>query len=958
MKKLFVLGAVGVFLFSCVFSFANARAMMMVEEDVCVTSSAKTKIVLNEIDSFSSYSDWVELHNPLDQCVDLGDVSIWDSGDSIKTFASGTILYPGIFLNVDLNNRLNHSRDSVVLKYGEEEWDRFDYGSTATYSAAVEGEVWARFPDGGTWATATMSTPGFSNGEAPTVVVVTTTPTTTEQTPTTTENIATTTTSTVLTTTTFDYGSLRLNEVFSDPIEGNEWVEIFNIGATNLPIDSLQVCDNRLTSCKNTTGTISGESWFLFDLGTGFLNNSGDSAVLQNSTNTLDRVDFGEIGKGWSYARSSDGVGAWSITTVVTPAAANIISAPMVVSSGGGSGSGQIVTQEVKTMTQPTTSSFCGSVVINELLPDPDGADITEEFIEIKNISNSDIDLTGWSLGDKDKKYFISGKILKEGILFWHRDVTGIVLSNSQPDEVFLYDANGNYVDRIKYDKAENNKSYSRFTVGWKWTEQITSGKENVLEEFDEYSVVWKLKYPMSADINERVIFSAAESADPRGGKLSFSWDFGGGQKILGEEVEYNFVSSGIYFVNVSATSTAGTAGTKQIKINVGAGLSLVNSPVVISEVMSDPSGRDDQEYIEIWNSGSSTIDLSGWILRVGTKRYSFPDKTTIEPQTCLVFYRLVTKISLNNSGGKVELLAPGESVVDVVKFGKGASGKSYSLLGGEWLLTVPSPGVVGQESKVVASNTTKNGLGIWYKTMPILEAREQEKGVGVFVSGVVTVLPGVFGVQYFYIADDSAGIAVYQYKKDFPPIKTGDLVSVRGTVSEANSQKRINIKKAGDVDILKIEQNILPAVLSINELEEQPLGTLISIEGEITEKKSGYWYVDDGSNEVVVYFKKGTKIKVENFLEGQRVKVVGILEQGKAGLQVWPRSQEDLIVVALAKEIQKPVEGGGWGTYLSAAAGAATTLLLGFLARARGASLLALFGRGIKVATSFIKRG
>jgi len=475
---------------------------------------------------------------------------------------------------------------------------------------------------------------------------------------------------------------------------------------------------------------------------------------------------------------------------------------------------------------------------------------------------------------------------------------------------------------------------------------------------------VWKLKYPLSADLNEVVLLSADESVDPRGGKLSFEWNFGDGEKYFGEEVEKSFVSSGVYVVDVVASSTVGTVGKKQIKINVGSGLSLINSPILISEVMSDPAGQDSNEYIEIWNSGSSTIDLSGWQLRVGTKKYQIPDKTNITPKSCLVFYKAATKISLNNAGGKIELLAPGDSVVDVVKFGKSVSGKSYSLVSGEWLLSIPTPGVVlGAETIKgvgikITSNATKSVGGVWHKPLSIYEAREQEKGVGVLIVGAVTVLPGVFGVQYFYIADDTAGIAIYQYKKDFPPLKVGDVVRVRGVISEANGQKRVNIKKAGDVDILKTEQVISAVISDLSDLEDQPLGVLVKIVGDITEKKSGYWYVDDDLSEAVVYFKKGTKVNLVDFLEGQKVEVSGVLEQGKNGLQIWPRGQEDIKIVGMAKELEKPVVKEGVGTYFSAAAGAATTLFLGFLARARGVVFLAWFGRGVKAVATIIRRG
>jgi DNA/RNA endonuclease YhcR with UshA esterase domain len=241
---------------------------------------------------------------------------------------------------------------------------------------------------------------------------------------------------------------------------------------------------------------------------------------------------------------------------------------------------------------------------------------------------------------------------------------------------------------------------------------------------------------------------------------------------------------------------------------------------------------------------------------------------------------------------------------------------------------------------------------------MSIFEAREQEKGTGVLVQGVVTVLPGIFGVQYLYIYDGLGGIAVYQYKKDFPSLKTGDMVRVQGTISEANGQKRINIKQARDIAVLKVGQEVPAMNIDFSELEEQPLGALVKVVGDITEKKSGYWYVDDGSSEAVVYFKQGTKINQADFLEGQTVEVVGVLEEGKNGLQIWPRQQDDIKIVGMAKELEKQVVKESWGTYFSAAAGAATTLLLGFFARARGLMFLAWFSRGAKAIAAVVRRG
>jgi len=951
MKKFFWIGAVGVFLFFYFFSIALASD--------CVTSSARGKVFLNEVSSASAYDDWVEVYNLFDQCLDLSGFSIWDSGSSIKTFSTGTTLGSGNYLLVDLNNRLNKTTDSVVLKYGEDEWDRFDYGGGAVHTYADEGYVWARVPNGGEWALTSTPTPGATNPELIIDPVVSTT------TPTSTEIIlptSTPTTTSITTTPVFDLSGLRLNEIYPDSENGNEWVELFNLNTTT-EFSNLKVCDNRLTVCRMASGTIQQAGWFLFDLGSGFLNNTGDSAILKDGAdNILDRIDFEIIGRGRSYARSVDGGGVWAITTKITPNATNAIVTPVV--SGGSAGVSHsntaYNTQNTDIKKAIVTSSLSGKIILNEIFPDPDGSDAVDEFIEIKNISTEEINLSGWSIGDRDKKYFISGSIMPGGFLFWRRITTGIVLNNTTAEEVFLYDKDGNFVDRIKYDKAETGLSFSRFSNDWQWTSSLTSGQENIFEESDAVAIIWKIKYPANGSPNEVLLFSAEESADPRGGDLSYQWDFGDGILYSGEEAGYSFSTSGTYVVNILASSTAGTIGKKQVKVTIGDSFSSRVSPIFISEVMFDPAGADNQEFIELWNNGSSTIDLSGWQIRFGDKKYQIPDSTSILADGNLVFYRAATKIVLTNSGGKIELVAPGGDVIDLVKYGKGISGKSYSLVDDEWLMADPTPGKIGKGGvkKDSISSGAVGGKNIWFRRFNIEEARAQDKGVYVLVRGTVAALPGVFGSQYFYISDGVSGIAVYQYKKDFPPLEVGDVIEVSGIISEANSQKRINIKQASAINILKIEQTMVPSEVSLVTLDDTPIGSFVKISGDITEKKSGYWYVDDGEAEVIVYLKQGAKIDASKFQEGQKVEVIGVLEQGKNGLQIWPRSTEDIKIIGMAQELAKPVVAEGRSMYVSAAIGAATTLVLGFLARARGAIMLVWLGRGIRAIASIIRRG
>ena len=51
-------------------------------------------------------------------------------------------------------------------------------------------------------------------------------------------------------------------------------------------------------------------------------------------------------------------------------------------------------------------AEYSHAIVINELLPDPDGDDETGEFIELKNTGSETVDVSGWKLTDNTQKLY------------------------------------------------------------------------------------------------------------------------------------------------------------------------------------------------------------------------------------------------------------------------------------------------------------------------------------------------------------------------------------------------------------------------------------------------------------------------------------------------------------------------------------------------------------------------
>lgn len=122
-------------------------------------------------------------------------------------------------------------------------------------------------------------------------------------------------------------------------------------------------------------------------------------------------------------------------------------------------------------------------IKITEILPNP-AAGQDEEWIEIFNGGNTDINLGNWNLKDSSKtgKYNIPNTItLQAGeYRFFTKSETKISLNNSD-ETVSLLDYNETMKDSVHYEKSQKGKSYALIggINSWEWTDESTPGEEN-----------------------------------------------------------------------------------------------------------------------------------------------------------------------------------------------------------------------------------------------------------------------------------------------------------------------------------------------------------------------------------------------------------------------------------------------------------------------------------------------
>jgi len=504
---------------------------------------------------------------------------------------------------------------------------------------------------------------------------------------------------------------LLLSEVVYDaPQPGTdsdyEWLEVFNAGTVDVSLAGWMVGDNAGQDTIPAFTLAPGEYLIIAATAAGFavnhldftghlvsledtigngLGNTGDVLRLLAPDGTVvDAMSYGTntsafapscpgVAAGQSLARvpswlDTDTAADWAPQQLPNPGAPGIILQPTPTPTA----SATLTTGPADTPTStptptatvtpiPTLTPTSGPlplVRLNEILPRPDAvdwdgngtADAYDEWVEIVNLGPGVADLGGWALDDilsgGSLPYaFPPGTFLAPGeFLVRYRSTTGVAL-NQDADSANLLAPDGSLVDSFSYRDPGRDISYSRTADG--------TGD-------------WTDTYPPSPGQSNRP----------------------------GE-------------AGMTATPTATPTATSTATLTPTAGpLPFVRLHEILPRPASvdwDGSGTVDayDEFVEIVNLGSDTIDLGGWMLDDmlggGSLPYVFPPATLLTPGEFLVRYRSTTNVALNQDADTANLLAPDGRTADSFSYADPAPDTSYSRTvdgTGDWTDTYPpSPG-------------------------------------------------------------------------------------------------------------------------------------------------------------------------------------------------------------------------------------------------------------------------
>lgn len=141
-------------------------------------------------------------------------------------------------------------------------------------------------------------------------------------------------------------------------------------------------------------------------------------------------------------------------------------------------------------------------------------------------------------------------------------------------------------------------------------------------------------------------------------------------------------------------------------------------APIQISELLPNPAPPQTDskdEFVEIYNPNLFDVNLNGYVITTGlNSTYKYAIKNLVlSSQSYFVFHSSDSGITLSNTSGKAQILAPDGTVIDETSpYEKAPSGQAWIFIDGAWgWSATPTPGaenIFTEPTFVKAASTKK----------------------------------------------------------------------------------------------------------------------------------------------------------------------------------------------------------------------------------------------------------
>ena len=560
---------------------------------------------------------------------------------------------------------------------------------------------------------------------------------------------------------------LRFTEIMYNPLGGGEYefVELHNSGDSEISLGWYRLEGINFTfdgGSKIGPGQYivlaSGDDPAAFNLRypelqvygwyEGSLSNSGENLALYDTAwREVISVNYND-GGAWPKLADGNGNSLELIDTLDDPSAASNWKSSFIKEGSPG---------------KAGTSKVDPFLIINEVHL-KSSIDSDQDFVELRNVGQSQVDLSGWELRDNDGNKFTfpaETKIEKAGLLgIWcgKGEVAGLRTNfglGQSGDSVALFDVTGNRVDAVTFGSVQG--SIIRENAGWvlgrstfgapnqilpmasitelvinEWMADPDEGDRDWIELYNPHATAPALITGLHIRVDNEVGgVNRIATIPPKGYQrvwmdmkpgwnhvdLSLPTENGTITLITAEGVEFAIMNYSRQRSGVSE-GLLPDGGSRRVKFTRGSTPGEANilpnydGPSLNEVLARSKTGSSD--WIEIYNDTNETIPLEGVRLSKGLNSlngWSFPAGSKLDKGSYLVV-RCDGKIPASNTntgfslpaeGGSVYMFDPEGFVVDSVEYGFQIAGRSIGQILGKWrLLAELTPGTENSSTAIL----------------------------------------------------------------------------------------------------------------------------------------------------------------------------------------------------------------------------------------------------------------
>ena len=328
-------------------------------------------------------------------------------------------------------------------------------------------------------------------------------------------------------------------------------------------------------------------------------------------------------------------------------------------------------------------------IIINEIAWMGTEVSYNDEWLELKNNTNQEIDLTGWILKavDETPEIVLEGTIASDGYFLLERtnddsipDITANQIYSGSlgntGENLELYDSENNLIDSVNSSdewfagdnttkqtmERKDSLELGNVSDNWQTSQEIhgtpnaqnSGGNQETIPDDEEQpteeltssgTITAPVNQPplayagtdITALINQEIIFDGSLSSDSNNDTLTYFWNFGNGATDTEQISKHTYLYPGQYIVTLQVNDDE-FSDLDIITINI------YNKSVIISEFLPNPEGKDQEnEWIELYNQSNQIANLSNWQLddqEGGSSPFIFPINSLIGPNQFLICCR------------------------------------------------------------------------------------------------------------------------------------------------------------------------------------------------------------------------------------------------------------------------------------------------------------------------------